>query len=435
MIQRVTSHILNRQERGQSLVEVALFFPIFLIILAGVVEVSHLAITQNRVSNAARASTRYSSQGGDDEAIPIIALNSVTATLDLSEGVWDMWSIRGKLTPANQNGNGGGQCCEEWEFTHVYGIGHTKAYTDVDEDEIKQEVVSELQLGDASKAAGLEFVGTYLVHDIESILGLQAIPALIGFNSVKGLNVMRVFSTEFDETGGCDGFPIAVEEGIRSVYPPLSQLPNNNPNPFPAPNDFHSSSPKPTYTQFYRNVPDIPLEDAHEGYIYKVQNGTGSGSFGWLVWNNGINASSNTLADSLDWPGNARDYANHGDGGQQATPLYNHVVRGYVNPLDTSDLGMNIGDWVTVETGSVNSNGVRSTINDHITKNRYLRLIVWGYDPGSNPPSPHTNQGNEYFKLKGFAVFRLLGHNLSQGSGSSWILAEFIRWDTSCGQS
>jgi hypothetical protein len=112
------------------------------------------------------------------------------------------------------------------------------------------------------------------------------------------------------------------------------------------------------------------------------------------------------------------------------------MVRGYVNPLDTSDLGMNIGDWVTVNTGSVNSDGVRTVVNDHIAKGRYLRLIVWGYDDNSNPTSPHGTGSNQYFRLKGFAVFRLLGHKLSQGGGSaSWILAEFIKWDTSCGQS
>jgi hypothetical protein len=276
---------------------------------------------------------------------------------------------------------------------------------------------------------------SYLVHDINSILGLQAIPNLLGYKSVRGLNVMRVFSTEIDQTSGCDGFPIAVEEGIRSLYPPLSQQPNNNPNPYPANNEFFEDSPKPTYNQFYRNVPDVPLEVAQEGYIYKVQNGAGSGSFGWLVWNNGINASAQTLQNSLTWPGDSRDYTNAGNCNVNncPTPLYNHMVRGYVNPLDTSDLHMNVGDWVKVSTGSINSNPGRAIINDHITKGRYLRLIVWGYDPDSNPPSPHGSGNNQNFRVKGFAIFRLLGHSLPN-NGGSWILAEFIRWDTSCGQ-
>jgi len=427
MLQRIAARILSRREKGQSLVEVALFFPIFLIILAGVVEVSHLGITQNRVSNAARASTRFASQGGENEGIPIVALNSVTQTLELGQDVWDVWAIRGQL---DQNGN----CCapNTWEFTHVYGISQTEAFSDVNEVTIRQQVEQELQLGNAAGAANLRFVGTYLIHDIESILGLQALPNLLGYNSVQGLNVMRLFGTNFDESSGCSGFPIAVEEGIRSVNAPGTGTGSND---YPNPGDFHSSSPKPPYSQFYRNVPDIPLDEAKEGYVYKVQNGTGSGNFGWLVWNNGIGVGV-TVDESLKWPGNSRDYTNYGDGGQPATPLYTHVVRGYVNPLDTSDVSMNINDWVVVRTGSVNSDPVRTEVNNHITTGRYLRLIVWGEDENSNPPSPHGSGSNTHFRLKGFAVFRLLGHNLSQGGGGqSWVLAEFIRRDTSCGQS
>ena len=46
------------KEKGQSLVEVALFLPIFIIVLAGLIEVSQLVITQNRVSQAARTAAR-----------------------------------------------------------------------------------------------------------------------------------------------------------------------------------------------------------------------------------------------------------------------------------------------------------------------------------------------------------------------------------------
>ncbi len=428
MLQQITTYFLNKREKGQSLVEVALFFPIFLIILAGVVEVSHIAITQNRVSNAARASTRFASQGGDNEGIHTVALNSVTQTLELGAEVWDIWAIRGEL---DDNGN----CCiaDTWEFTHVYGLQQTKAFSDVNEANIKQEVENELQLGDAGGAADLRFVGTYAIHDIDSILGIQALPNLIGFQSVKGLNVMRVFGPDFDETGACDGFPIAVEEGVRSVNAPGSGTGND----FPSPSDFHPSSPQPSYAQFFNNVPDQPLSDAQQGYVYKVQNGSGSGSFGWLLWNDKLDPSSTTLAGSLTWPGDSQNYTNDGNcsANNCPTPLYPHKVKGYVNPLDTSDISMNINDWVVVNTGAVNSDGVRTIVNDHISQDRYLRLIVWGYDPGANPPSPHGNGSNQNFKLKGFAVFRLLGHNLTNGSGTSWILAEFIKWDTSCGQS
>ena len=280
-------------------------------------------------------------------------------------------------------------------------------------------------MGDAAGASELEFVGTYAIHDIDSILGIQAIPGLLGMQSSHGLNVMRILPLDLDTTGGCTAFPIAVHEGVRSVYPPNT---HGDQRDFPNNNDYHNGSPKPTYSEIGgSNVPDVPLDNAQQGYLYRIQNGTGAGSFGWLRWNTGINASSNTLGTSLTWPGDAIDYEDHGDGGQPATPLYDHVVRGYVNPYDTSDLQLNVHDWVAVNTGSVNSNGVRALVNEHIARDRYLRVLVWG--------GTAVGQGsNTLFEILGFAVFRLHGHNLTQGGGSSWILAEFIRWDTACGQ-
>ena len=52
----------NLKEKGQSLVEVALFLPIFLVIIAGLVEVSNILVTQNSVHNAARVGACLHSQ-------------------------------------------------------------------------------------------------------------------------------------------------------------------------------------------------------------------------------------------------------------------------------------------------------------------------------------------------------------------------------------
>ena len=56
----------HKARRGQSLVEVALFFPIFIVLLAGVAEVANILVTQNRVTSAARAATRFGAHGGQD---------------------------------------------------------------------------------------------------------------------------------------------------------------------------------------------------------------------------------------------------------------------------------------------------------------------------------------------------------------------------------
>ena len=55
-----------------------------------------------------------------------------------------------------------------------------------------------------------------------------------------------------------------------------------------------------------------------------------------------------------------------------------------------------------------------------------MRFLV--YDPGTS-----TGNGvNARYLISGFVVLRLHGYRL-QGN-DSWILAEFISWDDSCGQ-
>lgn len=399
----------KQQERGQSLVEVALFFPIFIIILAGLVEVSQMVITQNRVSQAARVAARFGANGGENDDMVFTALNSITQTLGTDAGEWDMWIVRGEV-----NEEGTAFTDDSWEFTHAYGISNTRRYSGVDEDAVRAEIFNQLKEAN-DDVSGLRIVGMYALHDVNSILGLDSFPALNNIYGVRGLNYMRQTGDTLEASRGCDAFPIAVHELVRSVNPPGSQN-----DPYPDAGEFQNDNP-PAYTDFIYHTPDKPLSQAQEGYVYRVWNGFGSGNFGWLVWNDGINASQTTLEASLGWPGDSKDYTDHGDGGQ-ALGEFNHVVRGYINPDDTSDLSLNIGDWVPASTGTVNSNGVRTTLNGHIDGERTLRLIVWNNsrDPGVNGD----------YQISRFGVFRLHGYSLQDG----WILAEFIRWDDSCGQ-
>lgn len=401
---------LFKKQRGQSLVEVALFLPIMVILIAGVVEISQLVITQNRVSNAARTAARFGANGGEDEGIVLVALNSVTQTLKMDEGSWDMWTIHGKTT---SDGNG----FDEWSFNHTFGISQTTLYNNVNEAAIQQQILGELQKNEQGVtnswvARDLQFVGAYILHDVDSIIGLDAFPALAQVSSAQALNVMRVTGLDLEPTKGCDAFPIAVHRDIRSV-----SVPGAGANPFPAPGDFSNDSPRPLpqYQNFTNHVPDIPLAQAKEGYVFKIKNGSDPGNFGWLVWNDVISANANTLQDSLTWPGDSSNYI-VGPGGKFA---------GYQEPGDPTDRSMNIGDWVKSSTGSINSSGTRGVFNDHISKGRYLRVIIWG--------DVKKVTGDTQYQITGFAIFRMLGYSLDQSDGS-WILAEFIRWDDSCGQ-
>jgi Flp pilus assembly protein TadG len=401
------------REQGQSLVEVVLFLPIFVILLAGLVEVSQLVVAQNRVTNAARVGARFGANGGGDDGIVITALDSITQTLGQNPSQWDIWTVRGKV---DSNGTG----FDEWSFTHAYGISNTARYGTVSESAVKAGVLTELQTGGNTATAGIEVVGAYLMYDVESILGLNALPLVSGINSVQELSVMRVVGFRH-EADTCDAFPIAVHEGIRSVNPP-----GTGANPFPDPNDFGPGSPIAVWSDYRAdNVEDIPWKDAKEGYVYKIKNGFGSGNFGWLRWNQGRPDDANTLADSLDWPGDSVDYTpTSGGSGMPAGCAYDRV-RGYMNSRDCTSTQLIPGSWVAANTGNVNSSEVRQILNEHIsTKGRQLRVIVW---------DESENQGNygEY-RVKGFAIVELLGYNLTGNTNNSWILVKFIKDNSDC---
>ena len=157
---------------------------------------------------------------------------------------------------------------------------------------------------------------------------------------------------------------------------------------------------------------------------------------GWQKWNQDLANSSNTLEDALAWPGSASinytvppQNASNGNGADWRIAGFPNPVKGYMEPGDPFDQSLNIDDWIPGLTGSVNSNAVRDTFISHVQNKRQLRLIIWEDSQGT---------GNSVkYRIVGFGVFRILGFRLNQGNGNangSWILAEFIKWDDSCGQ-
>jgi hypothetical protein len=412
-----------RNHKGQSLVAVALVTPILLMIIAGVVEVTQLAVTQNRVSTAARNAARYASNGGEDVGIKNSVLNTITQTLIMSSGVWDIWSIRAEVDSS------GDIPADSFQFNHIYGDGLTEEYAATNmpefENDLRLKVQNKLKKDGTGAAVGdlgadLDVVGTYILHDIETILGLNILSNLTGFNTVTGFSVMRQASlaSTVHTTGGCRGaFPIALEEHVQTItksdYDSLAFT-----HPIPA--------AKPAW-ETIAGQPSSPtaLRLAKEGNIFKLDLGTGSTDFNWLKWNtriSGINpppASSSVLGASLLWPGNSDDYNDHGD------PPSPDTFRGFADadPSDSSDVEMQIHDWVARDTvsGSFSAAGVSSAIRDHIDKDRALRLVLWNDSAGG-----YSAVG---FQVSGFGIFRLRAY------GSDWVLVELVRLDTSCGQS
>lgn len=388
--------VKQKKQTGQSLVEVALFLPILVILVAGIVELSQLVITQNRVSNAARTAARFGANGGEDDGIVLVALNTVTQTLEVKPESWDIWTIRGQV-----NASGDGINDDAYTFQHVYGISNTQLFSTVVAANIKNAIWTELQKNEVAGAAtaaqlqDLRFVGTYILHDVESILGLDAFPALADFSSVRALTVMRVTGLNLQPTNGCDAFPMGVNEiSIRSVTAPgigSSPYPNTNPSEFTYPGD------PPEYTFFVNHQASQPIRGSQEGYLFKFDAST----FRWLVWNT-INVANDaaTLNHSLSWPGDSKDY-----------PTY-----GYYEPGDPTDQTLNIGDYVTVSNGTTGS--VSGVLTGHVDRERTLRVVLYDNEDGGT------------VDISGFAIFRIVGFNTSQ----NWLIAEFIRLDESCGQ-
>lgn len=410
MTQRTLKSLFNRHGKGQSLVEVALFLPIFLIILAGVVEASSILVTQNSVHNAARVGARFGANGGQDEGIAIAALNSVTDVLKIEDGVWDVWAIRGEIAAD-------GNSFQAWQFNHVYGLQQTEAFSDVVDTEIQAEVLAQLQTDEngntpAGIAGGIEFVGTYLIYDLESILGLDALQNLAGINSVRSLNVMNNAGTDEVVTDSCTAFPIAVYENIRSLTTVTWE-----PDPtYP--------TPAPIFQSFIKNRPDTPFLQAREGDIFNIQNGGGGSAKGWLAWNTCAN-SSGDLGGSLTWPGDSNNYT---PGPGNCPETGEPPVPGYIEAGDPTDRSMNIDDWVASSGGSISSSGVKTVLEEHIEIGRNLRVIVYkDFDDTQG-------NGNSRYRISRFAIMRLISYRLNQGAGQSYIAAEFIRWDDSCGQ-
>lgn len=224
-----------------------------------------------------------------------------------------------------------------------------------------------------------------------------------------------------DNTKTCTLFPIAFNENIDSVSAPTTELDSNQ---YPAAIEFDFPLMPPSYSSFISHIPNVPLAQAKEGYIYRFYDGYSSGNFSWLRWNNGRPDNDETLRDSILWPGNSSDYIDH-EYTQLSppSPLFSWIVDGYVNPKNNLDISLSIHDWVLGKSNQITSTIVQNELNEHITKNRTLRLLIW--DEGDN----------QEYRIAKVGIFRLIGYHIDETTGSSWLTVEFVRWDTSCAQS
>lgn len=419
-------HRSKHRPWGQSLVETALFMPIFLIIIAGVVEISNLIVHQSRVDAAVRTATRFGAQGGIDEGMRLSLLNSVTQTLNLDADVWDVWVVRGEINDA-----GNDYVANTWAFNHIYGLNATDSFSDVNEAAIQQEVLLSLQQDGAfqDRAGGIEFVGMLAFHDTAAVLGLDTF--LQGFNTVRGFAVMRIVPVATAiQTNGCPAFPLAIEVGIRSIVPTDDGDPTTE--AFPEPDEFEypaDPADRPVLGDFFYSIP--PPESmltAPPGYVFRVPWNHNAppeaATVNFVRWDWYGNENWQTaLANSLRWPGNSTmdcDDPTNGDVG------WEHPVLRCSN-----DSQLHVGDPVQHSEASQNpTQGVKDQLEDHVDRERVLQVILFDINdpPVGIPHFPPQQQR----KVVGFVQVRLLGYNL-QPSQDNWMLFEFVDRTTHCG--
>ena len=406
--------IKRRNERGQSLVETALLLPILLLIIAGLVEISNLIIAQSKTDTAARIGARFGANGGEPDGIRIAALNSLTQTLELDEARWDIWVFQGTI-----NDIGTAFTNETWSWEHVYGLGQTHDYTQTNEISVQQNVLEDLRTQGDQNAANIKVIGVLMLHDVETILGLENY--IQGMNTVRGFAVMEVAPvTTAKVTEGCSAFPIIVEYGQRSV----------NPATYSGITNWQYPASPPLLGSFLGHSPDMPLDTAPEGsvFYFSAPNSYPLGglttNFDWLAWNNDENPASDLdqLLASLTWPGNSIS----------ADPdvAYDDPATGQPGLHALNPDVPTTYDLVSKSLVSGNSTNVGSIMQEHVTRRRGIRLVVWERDLAGGGIDATFSA----YKIRGFVVGRIVGYQLSPTEGTHWLMVELIRWETSCGQ-
>lgn len=444
----------RKNSRGQSLVETALFLPILLTLLAGVVEVSTLLVNQNRVTTAGRTASGYGAANFNlmaweelAQSMGDVVTTTVAGMLDTSPTVWDIWSIHAVV---NSDGTAFG---EFNDVPYQHNTGNVLSQTDWDtgvSSVVESTMLSQLRDGagcdpspgtTCAAIADLAVVVSIPYHNSATFLNLP-VWQWLNFKAVRGLTAMRVDAPT--PYAGCAILPIAVRINQASSYP-TNWSPPNVRHPadeggdmlyFPAENDFDKPGPhqepwdppiyvnKPGVTAptldtefFVRNIPGISFANARPGYLYYARQGTSSGGFGWLSWDGAQNQQD--LDASLSWspppPGNFMEKYPGSDADMGTLQVAPGENSGNGNGV------LELYEWVQVSTGNVQASSA-NMFDDYVFKGRPVQLLYYdeAYSGGSNAA----------VRIRGYVTVKILG--LGTTGNPKWMLFEFVRWSTEC---
>jgi len=130
--------------------------------------------------------------------------------------------------------------------------------------------------------------------------------------------------------------------------------------------------------------------------LVNIYNGAGTGNFGWLTWFGSPNVP--TLATSLMPPGDSNTY---------------------VNPNDSSDTNVTVGDWVQGSPGVSNASSVRAALDELMKYD--ITVPVWDQSTGTG--------NNLNYRVAAFANVRITAYRLPS---QNRITATFLGYNTTC---
>jgi hypothetical protein len=463
---------------GQSLVEVALFLPILLFMLAGLAEVGNLLITQNKVTTASRMGAGFGAANYDEDNFAdvtaidmgIVAINTVTDTMDLSPDKWDVWSIRAKTDSPSSLSD---LSFEFFETVHAYGdnqVVSEEEWNDTLEQQVHDKMLADLKSW-PDGARELEIVASAPFNKVETILGFP-IWQWTGFKNLRALTVMRV--NKYKHMVGCPVLPITIRLKQFSIYPwnwnrgpelslnKLGEKHEKDPvDLFPigsGPKGWqYPKNPEPVYVdetagittsvtayadknygyRYQRNIPGVRLEtaiagiDEFAGNIYWAREQGVDGNFGWLRWDK---KGSDSLRSSLTYPGDfIMEYPDSGaDEDTTGDPLPEGEKTG-----DGDDV-LERFEWLQNETGNVST--AKGIIEGYVKSGLPVVIIVYSKTNADLlSEEQKVNGDNALYQVYDFIKVRLLGYSFQGGEGTTkgdspkWILFQFLTSEVTCG--
>ena len=178
--------------------------------------------------------------------------------------------------------------------------------------------------------------------------------------------------------------------------PNLALAQKDEPTSTATPTATPSLAPSPECSLYPIALSAQPLIDANIGdALPDILNGSQPGNFGWLTWSG--NPSEQALVTSLTPPGKSDTY---------------------INPSDSTDHVLSVGDWVSGSPGVSNSSAVRQALD--MLKTADIDVPVWDATTGEGK--------NTQYHISDFARVRIVDYQLAKENQISVIFLGY-----SCG--